>query len=176
MIERKTEQLGMATTLISETRSYLQLPIAALKLWLMPAIHHGQICFAFAANGRPIAYWTWAVVCPETELMLLNDRNHILHISEWNDGTNLWIMDFVAPHGRVAEIARVIRDHHFVDHARVNWNRTTKSGARPFQMSRKARCPDPEAFGGRRQLSPNDCAESSTAWHKMHASVGGRAP
>ena len=40
-------------------------------------------------------YMTWAFLAEDTEKRLVGDPNVLFHISEWNEGDRLWIMDFV---------------------------------------------------------------------------------
>lgn len=79
----------------------------------MPAIEHGNIYFAFSGNGDPIAYWIWAHLTSDVEQRLLNNPHDVLHMSEWNEGENLWFLDFCAPHGHLNDILYYIRSEMF---------------------------------------------------------------
>jgi cytolysin-activating lysine-acyltransferase len=81
-------------------------PIASLAAWIEPAILLRQIDFFFDLAGRPVGYLTWALLAEDTEQRLLHDVDVVFHISEWNEGTRLWIIDFVLLDGNVREFVR----------------------------------------------------------------------
>ncbi|WP_340267624.1 toxin-activating lysine-acyltransferase [Sphingobium mellinum] len=120
-MNRKIEQLGLATKLVSESAFHRNRPpIFIFNSIIMPAIEHGNIHFAFSGGGDPIAYWIWAYLAPDVEQRLLKNPHDVLHISEWNEGENLWFLDFCAPHGHLSDIILFIRSEMFrgIDRAR----------------------------------------------------------
>lgn len=113
-MDRKIEQLGLATKLVSESEFHRNRPpIFIFNSIIMPAIEHGNIHFAFSGNGTPIAYWIWAHLAPDVEQRLLKNPHDVLHMSEWNEGENLWFLDFCAPHGHLNDIIFFIRSEMF---------------------------------------------------------------
>lgn len=93
--------LGCAVTAMAKSDEYCQYPIACVTLWIEPAILHGQIHFFRAPSGEICGYMTWAWLAEDTEWRLLHDPNVLLHISEWNEGDRLWILDFLVHTGDV---------------------------------------------------------------------------
>lgn len=91
--------IGLAVSVMGNSPDYCQYPIACVTLWLEPAIRHHQIHFFFDSGGIPVGYLTWAWLATDTEQRLLHDPTVLLHISEWNEGDNLWILDFVLVSG-----------------------------------------------------------------------------
>jgi hemolysin-activating ACP:hemolysin acyltransferase len=89
------EQVGLAATLMGQSPRYRGYPIAVIHLWLEPAIRHDQIKFFFDESGIPVGYMTWAWLTEDTEFRLIHDRTILLHISEWNEGDRLWILDLI---------------------------------------------------------------------------------
>lgn len=112
-MDRCAEQLGLVAGLMCDSKVYRSHPLAYLPRWILPAIAHQFICFAFEERGRPLAYWTWAFLAPDVEDRLIRNPDARLHESEWNEGSNLWVMDFVAPHGYVMDIVRYLQRSFF---------------------------------------------------------------
>jgi cytolysin-activating lysine-acyltransferase len=98
------EKLGTAAMLMGSSREYMLFQIVCLRMWIEPAIRHKQIQFYYDECGKPMGYLAWAMVAPDVADRLVNDPRVVLHESEWNEGDILWIIDFVAPHGRVLEM------------------------------------------------------------------------
>lgn len=101
------EQYGLAAYLCSHAHG--RRSVADLNNWIMPAIQMRQIMFAFDRAGAPLAYWTWAYLAHDAEARLIADPNGRLHESEWNEAERLWVMEFVAPFGYVADIICYLR-------------------------------------------------------------------
>ena len=102
-------KLGMAVEVMGKSNYYCQFPIACVTLWIEPAIWHDQIHFFRDDSGHICGYMTWAWLANDTEQRVLSDPNVLLHISEWNEGDRLWIMDFLIHTG---DIRRRIREAH----------------------------------------------------------------
>ena len=55
----------------------------------------------------PIGYMTWAYLSDDSDAGMRRGEKSYLHISEWNEGENLWVLDFlsvgVSPRGLVKE-------------------------------------------------------------------------
>lgn len=80
---------------------YCQYPIACVTLWIEAAVRHEQIYFFQDEAGQVCGYMTWAWIAEDAEQRLLRDPNVLLHISEWNEGERLWILDFLVHTGDV---------------------------------------------------------------------------
>lgn len=85
-------------------------PIAALDYWVVPAIQLEQIAIFFDRLGRPVAYATWAFLGDEVAQRMSRDEINVLHLSEWNEGLQLWLIDLVAPYGHVWQVCRELRN------------------------------------------------------------------
>lgn len=105
-------QLGYACELLYSC-SRKCFPLSALDYWVSPAILLKQIKFFFDHRGRPVAYLTWAFLSDEVSARMERDVINVLHLSEWNEGLNLWVLDFVAPYGHTRSVCRYIRDEMF---------------------------------------------------------------
>lgn len=56
---------------------------------------HGQYHLFKDGSGNLVGYMTWAFLADDTERRLVGDPAVLLHLSEWNEGDRLWILDFV---------------------------------------------------------------------------------
>ena len=102
-------QLGFAVQLLLHTPR-ATFAMAAMSAWLIPAIRLQQIAFLFDPHsGRPRAYATWAFLTPEVSRALADDPLRLLHLSEWNEGLEPWVMDVVAPFGGAGLLLRTMR-------------------------------------------------------------------
>ncbi len=98
--------IGYAVMVLLQSKKYSLFQVLTIRCWIEQAITLGQIKFFFDWDGTPIGYVTWAYLAEDVESRLLGDNNFSLHFSEWNEGGNLWVIDFCMPTGSVKEAAR----------------------------------------------------------------------
>jgi cytolysin-activating lysine-acyltransferase len=167
-VDRRTEQLGLVAALMCGSSTYRALPMSYLSQWIAPALAHRFVWFAFAERGRPLAYWTWAFLAPDVEDRLIREPNARLHESEWNEGSNLWIMDFVAPYGYVMDVVRYLQRSFFSQYrvARSIRRRTDGSlRSESIWYGASGRAAPPESGGAfKYHLPPTAFAASQTEW------------
>lgn len=113
MRDTRSERLGLATELLCRARTPNDYSLDYLRTRIVPAIVLDQIHFAFEERCQVVAMWTWAYLAPDVEVRLQGDPNSLLHLSEWNEGTSLWIMDIIAPFGHIREVIRFLRKGFF---------------------------------------------------------------
>ena len=89
---------------MTRSNEYCHYPLACLSVWIRPAIHLKQITYLFDGAGNYCGYFTWAYLAKDVEKRLISDPDVIFHVSEWNEGSALWIMDCVI-------IGGTLRDH-----------------------------------------------------------------
>ena len=94
-------RLGLVAAMMTKSSQYCEYPLACLAVWIEPAILLNQIHFFTDLGGRAVGYMTWALLSNDTEQRLIHDPNVLFHLSEWNEGDRLWIMDFVLINGNV---------------------------------------------------------------------------
>jgi cytolysin-activating lysine-acyltransferase len=92
--------IGRVVTVLGQSPQYCESPIAVIQLWLESAIRH-RLNFFYNESGVALGYMTWAWLTEDTESRLIHDPTVLLHISEWNEGDRLWILDFVLINGDV---------------------------------------------------------------------------
>jgi cytolysin-activating lysine-acyltransferase len=105
----------LVAAMMTRSSQYCDYPIACLAVWIEPAILLNQIHFFSDAGGNVVGYLTWALLAEDTEHRLIHDPDVLLHLSEWNEGDRLWIMDFVLIDGNVRsalkEASRCLPQH-----------------------------------------------------------------
>lgn len=80
--------------------------IGSAYTWLLPAIQLDQIHFLFDEKGKAVAFATWAYLGERTLAGILEGSVTHLDIADWNEGINLFIVDFVSPFGHSRWLAR----------------------------------------------------------------------
>jgi cytolysin-activating lysine-acyltransferase len=98
------EQLGYAAFLLRHSKLHGHLPLAWLNYGVESAIRHRQVLFVFDQHNKRVGYLSWATVQPELSRRLSTSAYVVLHESEWNEGRDLWVIDFVAPFGHGRQI------------------------------------------------------------------------
>ncbi|MDQ0008261.1 hemolysin-activating ACP:hemolysin acyltransferase [Luteibacter jiangsuensis] len=101
--------LGYITQLLC-TGSRKALPISAIANWLTPPVALGQFVLYFDEQGNPVGYATWAFLADEVSALMERDVINLLHLSEWNEGLNLWVTDLVCLPGFSRPVIRHLRD------------------------------------------------------------------
>jgi cytolysin-activating lysine-acyltransferase len=116
------KQMGRVAVAMTRSDNYCHYPIACLAVWIRPPVLLEQIHFFSDRSGALAGYMTWAFLADDVERRLLTDPDVLLHISEWNEGDTLWIMDFVAFRGHLRsclmEAATLFPGHAFASSLR----------------------------------------------------------
>ena len=127
-----------ARVLVSSVRRTQALKDLGIHLW--PAVRLNQIGFLYNSKGSPVAFATWAFVTDEVAQSMLADPNYCMDISEWNEGDQLWLVDFVAPFGEARNLVRKIFAVYLPGAWRVRGIRRYADGRQPrvVDFNRKA--------------------------------------
>ena len=99
-------KIGAAVSLMSRSADYCHYPVACVSEWIRPAVLLDQIMFFRHPEGPIVGYMTWAYLAEDTEHRLINDAHVLFHLSEWNEGDRLWIMDLVVLNGETSRFVR----------------------------------------------------------------------
>jgi cytolysin-activating lysine-acyltransferase len=118
--DHATRTRGEVANLMASNARYRAFPIVSLSVWIDPAIMTNQLAIFYDSySGNPVGYITWAFLAPDVEHRWLKDPNVLLHDSEWNEGGNLWIMDFLAIPGYCEDIIEFIEQNMFSDQSQA---------------------------------------------------------
>lgn len=127
------QKLGFISALMALHPKYRTYPIVCLQAWIMPALAHDQARIFFDEKGGAVGYITWGYLGLDVADRWIKDPNVLLHFSEWNEGGELWIMDFFAVPGFAKIILNEIRKNMFGDEEFAKSYRRARAatGARP---------------------------------------------
>jgi len=120
-------QLGFITKILFQSPR-VAFRIASISSQIWPAIQLGQSAIFFTQQGVPFGYAIWAFLSDEVSAEVAQDDKRLLHLSEWNEGTNLWIMDFLTTRGDVFRLASKLRRSHLMQHDRFRGIRRNADG------------------------------------------------
>lgn len=103
----KNGTLGKICRLLSTDKHYSSFILSDVERLFVPPISLGQVVI-FEQLGTITGFVTFAFLSPEVENCILN-RTRLIEPDDWNSGTNLWLMDGIAPSGNLWRI----RQHMF---------------------------------------------------------------
>ncbi len=103
----ETDAFGAATWLWMHADTRRELPLKWLTALLLPAIEHRQFLIA-CSDARPVAYVSWALFDEPAERRYLHGPPQALQAVDWSSGSRLWFIDWIAPFGHSAELARLL--------------------------------------------------------------------
>lgn len=115
--------LGTAVSLMASSANCAYFSMQHVTAWLIPAITTGQIHIFCDRRGQPVGYLTWAFLSETAERRWLMNPDGIFHVSEWNEGTRLWLIDLVALPRFGPSIIRQIKTGMFQEHSIGCWLR-----------------------------------------------------
>ncbi|WP_116091585.1 toxin-activating lysine-acyltransferase [Sphingomonas crusticola] len=143
---RVSAQLGHACRLLWATSGKKPVMLADVVRRLIAPVRLDQIEFLFNSHGVPIGYATWAFLSKDSGDKLAADPAYILHLSEWNEGDQLWIVDMVAIPGQISNLVRKLRRGRLSAFSRAHGARLRRdqSGVRAASVSLRPRSQDAE--------------------------------
>ena len=99
-----------------------------IPLYLGPAIALRQIAYDFHHGRTPSAVISWAFLSDDVQSEYIRDPKRPLHISEGNEGTNLWIMCLFGRPGSRAALLRRTLNNRFGSHQTVSGYQRAANG------------------------------------------------
>lgn len=102
--EGLARSLGYAGLLMSRNPSHFALPIRYINDTIFFAIANRKIHFFFNHDGEVVGYIAWAFISDDIEEKIIKSGRFNLHLSEWDEGTSLWVVDLLAPYGHVKNV------------------------------------------------------------------------
>lgn len=128
--------LGFAAGLVAGS-ARARLSVAALDAWLRPAIALGQIAMRFGERNMPLGFVTWAYVMPEDVDSFGRRGGRPPDPEEWNAGTELWIVDVMAPYGGAFGLLAAVAGRHSDSHSRAWFVDRRSSAGRAVRLRRR---------------------------------------
>ncbi|MEP7006766.1 MAG: toxin-activating lysine-acyltransferase [Sphingomonas bacterium] len=141
---RMSAQFGHACRLLWAISGKKPVLLGDVSRRLTAPIRLNQIEFLFNSHGAPIAFATWGFLTESCGERLTADPAYVLHLSEWNEGDQLWIIDIVAVAGQVQNLVRKLRNRRLSDVTRA-YGARVRGGlgrVRPTSVKLRRREPD----------------------------------
>ena len=92
MLDDARQRAVGAAALLLATDSEWKGDLASILIEeIVPASRHGKLAFFLNFDRVPVGFITWAHLSEDTEARLLSTMDSWLHISEWNEGSELWV-------------------------------------------------------------------------------------
>jgi cytolysin-activating lysine-acyltransferase len=99
--------LGEIVRLMLASDLHRRWPLELIERYVVPALHHQQ--FRLYRDGeRVIGYVSWAWLSQDVEDRYLKG-GYALTLEDWKSGELPWIIDFVTPHGHMAQVRVALR-------------------------------------------------------------------
>lgn len=116
------QSLGALTQILAASQAHQTRDMAFFRQVVNPLLSHDQIAILYNARQEAVAYYCWAFLAPDVEERVFTSGDWNLHISEWNEGTSLWLVDFAAPFGHLDMVIRDIKQR-FLAQPRIRYGR-----------------------------------------------------
>ena len=100
------------------------------------ALRHRQIKFYFDEQGRPAGYVIWVQAAADVEQRFISLKRWVLHHSEWNEGDQVWIVEFAARSGYAAAIVQDLRCGLFASLGQLRYARWRRGALQLREITR----------------------------------------
>lgn len=114
--------------------------LAQVTAQLEPPLRLGQYRL-FRSNGFPRAFVTWAGLDPKAE-MRFAVTNQALAPQDWNSGSSIWLVDFIAPFGQVEQMIPMLIRNPSISRVRTLWHNKPGTRRRVVEWNRTDPLPD----------------------------------
>lgn len=105
------ETLGQVAWLMLQSEIHRHLFLADLDWLVLPALQLKQFRL-IRKDNIPVAYASWAYLNEEAAARLTKGEKR-LRPTDWKSGSELWLIDLIAPFGGQEEIVRELKDKVF---------------------------------------------------------------
>jgi cytolysin-activating lysine-acyltransferase len=124
------EALGAATWLWMQSPLHRAAPLYALSRLLLPAIVNGQFVL-LSERDRPVCFISWARFSRAAEYRYLHNPPIDMPETDWDSGSRVWVLDWIAPFGHSARAAALLRRRLYTGGvARALYHRGSEKGLR----------------------------------------------
>ncbi|REG60959.1 RTX toxin acyltransferase family protein [Paraburkholderia sp. BL6669N2] len=120
-VRHKYEKLGCAAGLMAHHQYYMEKGGDYLRKWIEPAIEISQIKIIFDVMRRPVGFVTWAFLADDAARDFSAGKS-MTHLSEWNEGRQLWIIDACVATGYITWLYAFFQSADFADHDAIFWS------------------------------------------------------
>ena len=129
-VNEKTEPyyrvFGSVAALLAKAGLTDRLNVSYFRSVIRPAYLHRKIKCYFDASGIVAAYVVWGLLSEDVDRRVITTFKPGLHVSEWNEGEQLWILDLVAPFGHLKYVLKDLSENVFADIATARYLRVKR--------------------------------------------------
>lgn len=126
---KRGQTVGFVCDMARNSPLHAPMPVGGLMSILDAAMALEQVKVYFSDYGECMGYVVWAYLSPDVEQRFLRGKDLSLDLTEWNEGTCPWIVDFLVPRGSLRYVLHDLRDTVFKDHETLTYFRI-KNGKR----------------------------------------------
>ena len=105
--------LGHVLWLMSQSPIHKHMFVSDFEWLVMPAILHGQFRIWREKNAQgvliPVAYASWAYLDEAAEQRIRQSIKRLAP-TDWKSGTNLWLIDLIAPFGGADKAVKELKE------------------------------------------------------------------
>ena len=134
--EKMCADMGAFYYLASLTRYHRTRSLADMTSYFEPPLRLGQYRL-FRSGEFARAGITWAGLNPDAERRFAVDHQP-LRPEDWNSGTSVWLVDFIAPFGQIEQIIPLLAQNQGLQRVRTLWHNKTGSRYRVVEWARPA--------------------------------------
>lgn len=106
LIESQARVIGLVVALMVAIGGRFDARIAEVFELVTVAHRHGRVKIYFNSLGEPVGYVIWGTLSEDVEDRLISEGLPSLHLSEWNEGGAMWILDAHFRSGYLGGIGR----------------------------------------------------------------------
>lgn len=132
-------KLGIASFLLAHSKRQNRYPIDYLLRVVWPAITQDNIHIYFNSEGLPVCFVIWARLTEKVAERYVERGFPDFHISEWNEGGELWIVDIAVPFGHFHKLFNELRDTFFRNEISIKYLRRKIGRIKKVFFYREAR-------------------------------------
>lgn len=119
---------GRALRVLGSLPDWRDSSLRSLQWRVWSPVKLRQVEFLYDGRGIAIGFVSWAFLTDEVAQLLVEDSSYRLDISEWNEGDQLWIIDFVSPSGGARSLWQRFRQLHVPGARRLRAMRVYTNG------------------------------------------------
>ena len=134
----RSQNIGFVCDLARMSPFHAFAPLGGWMRMLDSATDVNQIKLYYGLNGECIGYVVWAYLAPDVERRFLLGKDLSLHFTEWNEGSRLWIIDFLIPRKSLPYVIGDLRNELFKNNDSITYYRRNNDRYTVKHLSRKA--------------------------------------
>lgn len=106
LFDQRAKLLGYIWSVMMTSKNLKNRRFEILETLINPAFRHGYVTVLFNTVSEPVAYFIWAYLTPDVEERIMRTGTLDLHLSEWNEGEQLWILDCAVRKGYFSSVVK----------------------------------------------------------------------